>query len=104
MTYHPDRNQGDAEAEAKFKELAEAYSVLGDPQKRAHYDKYGPEAYSDRYGEPDYSGFDVDDIFEIFSDVLEDIKPIMNEISNTIDSLQHTVNSARRLWKTISGN
>jgi len=40
MDYHPDRNKS-AEAEAKFKEIAEAYEVLRDPQKRAAYDRYG---------------------------------------------------------------
>ena len=43
MKYHPDRNQGDAakEAEAKFKEIKEAYEILSDGQKRAAYDQYG---------------------------------------------------------------
>ena len=40
MEYHPDRNQSQ-EAEAKFKELSEAYQVLADPQKRSHYDRFG---------------------------------------------------------------
>src|SRR4051794_25618320 len=41
MKYHPDRNPGDAEADAKFKEAAEAFDVLHDPNKRARYDRYG---------------------------------------------------------------
>ncbi len=45
MKYHPDRNQGDKEAEAKFKEIKEAYEILTDAQKRAAYDQYGHAAF-----------------------------------------------------------
>ena len=44
MKFHPDRNQGDKEAEAKFKEIKEAYEILTDAQKRAAYDQYGHTA------------------------------------------------------------
>ncbi len=68
LKYHPDRNPGNKEAEEKFKEAAEAYSVLGDPQKRATYDRFGFEGLREE-GFPGFSGFNAS-IFEEFEDIL----------------------------------
>ena len=45
MQFHPDRNPGDHTAEDKFKEAAEAYEILSDPDKRAQYDRFGHNAF-----------------------------------------------------------
>ncbi|MDE5831934.1 MAG: molecular chaperone DnaJ [Desulfovibrio sp.] len=69
MAYHPDRNPGDAEAEIKFREAAEAYEVLRDPDKRSHYDRFGHAGVNSPGG-----GFgNADDIFSHFSDIFGDL-------------------------------
>src|SRR5690606_20943737 len=70
LKYHPDRNQGDAEAEERVKEAAEAYSVVADTEKRARYDRFGHAGVSGQGG-PGGGGFNPD-IFTDFSDILGD--------------------------------
>ena len=72
MKYHPDQNPGDASAEAKFKEIGEAYEVLSDPDKKARYDQYGFAGVDPNFGAGgdggfgDFGGFDFGDIFGSF--------------------------------------
>ena len=70
MKYHPDRNPGDTEAEAKFKECAEAYEILSDPQRRQVYDQYGHEGLrGSGAASHDFTRMNVDDIFSMFNDI-----------------------------------
>ena len=66
--YHPDANPGDKEAEAKFKEASEAYSVLSDAQKRKQYDQFGHAAFENGGG-GGAGGFDFGDMGDIFGDI-----------------------------------
>ena len=69
LKYHPDKNPGDKKSEEKFKEAAEAYQILQDPQKREIYDQYGHEGL-----EGSGSGFrGFEDVFSGFGDVFEDL-------------------------------
>ena len=77
IKYHPDKNPGDKEAEEKFKEAAEAYDVLSNPDKRARYDQYGHAGMSGAGGAGGFGGFGgfggggftMEDIFAQFGDI-----------------------------------
>lgn len=74
IQYHPDKNPGDKEAEEKFKEAAEAYDVLSNPEKRARYDQFGHAGVSGAAGNGGpFGGFSggmsMDDIFSMFGDI-----------------------------------
>lgn len=74
IKYHPDKNPGDKAAEEKFKEAASAYEILSDPQKKAHYDRFGhaqPGGFGGGGGGFG-GGMSMDDIFSNFGDIFGD--------------------------------
>ena len=75
IKYHPDKNQGDKAAEDKFKEAAEAYEVLSNPQKKARYDQYGHGGMGGAASSGRGGGMDMNDIFSQFGDIFGEESP-----------------------------
>ena len=69
MKYHPDKNPNNKEAEEKFKEAAEAYSVLSDDNKKSQYDQFGHAGLNQQGFGGGFSNMDTNDIFSAFSDI-----------------------------------
>ncbi len=69
LKYHPDKNPDDPEAEEKFKQAAEAYEVLSDPEKRSRYDQFGHAGVNGSGGGFGGGGMSMDDIFSHFGDI-----------------------------------
>ena len=69
MKYHPDRNPDDSNAEDKFKEAAEAYSILSNPDKKSRYDQFGHAGVNQGGGGAGFQGMDINDIFSSFGDI-----------------------------------
>src|SRR5438128_737429 len=85
MQYHPDRNPGDKPSEEKFKEAAEAYEILSDPDKKAQYDRFGHSAFAQgRGGGGGFSGgsMNMDDIFSQFGDIFGEESPFGSFFGN----------------------
>lgn len=66
---HPDKNPGDAASEERFKEAAEAYEILSNPDKKARYDKYGHSAFENGGAGGGFGGMNMEDIFSQFGDI-----------------------------------
>ena len=72
MKYHPDRNQGDKQAEDKFKEASEAFEVLGDQEKRSRYDQFGHAAEGMGSGMGGFGGAGGSGFGDVFGDIFSE--------------------------------
>ena len=98
MKYHPDRNPDNKEAENKFKEAAEAYSVLNDSNKRSQYDRFGHAGVSNSGGPGFSSQMDVNDIFSAFGDVFGGSSPFGDIFGRSTGQSRSSKKANRSDW------
>ena len=80
IKYHPDKNPDNKASEDKFKEAAEAYSILSDKDKRQRYNQFGHAGVNNSSGGPGFSNMDVNDIFSTFGDIFGDSDSIFGSV------------------------
>jgi molecular chaperone DnaJ len=109
MKYHPDRNQGNKEAEKKFKEINEAYEVLGDSKKRSNYDQFGHG--NESYGSEEYSaysfrnaGSSAHNFGDVFGDIFGNIFGDDNQKSQSNKGADLTIEQEITLKDAVYGS
>ena len=108
IQFHPDKNPGDKEAEEKFKEAAEAYDVLSNPDKRARYDQFGHAGMSGAagggaggFGGFGGGGFSMEDIFSQFGDIFGG-SDIRVRVRLTLAEIANGVTKKLKINKTVA--
>ena len=93
LKFHPDKNPGDKASEDKFKEAAEAYEVLSDPDKRARYDRFGHQGVggASQGGGGGFGGMNMDDIFDQFGDIFGSSLAAVEDVAVVVAHVLHEV-------------